>query len=130
MNIYLFEVGSLAVHLTSFLSTTAIFNRNRDFQRQPRPNFPCMGSGNRNHHHDLRIAVAIAVDQNFLIFGGRSLKSRLRLLWCMGRSDQILSVVPLKTMLYLPGHQSRGPTLLRTAIQLRKIEQIGRCVCG
>ena len=26
-------------------STTAIFNRNRDFQRQPRPNFPCMGSG-------------------------------------------------------------------------------------
>ena len=35
-----------------------------------------------------------------------------------------------KTMLYSPGHQSRGPTLLRTAIQLRKIEQIGRCVCG
>ena len=109
-------------------STIAIFNRNRNFQRQPRPNFPCMGSGNRNHHHDLQIAVA--VDQNFLIFGGRSLKSRLRLLWCMGRSDQILSVVPLKTMLYSPGHQSRGPTLLRTAIQLRKIEQIGRCVCG
>ena len=53
-------------------STTAIFNRNRDFQRQPRPNFPCMGSGNRNHHHDLQIAVA--VDQNFLIFGGRSKK--------------------------------------------------------
>ena len=52
-------------------STTAIFNRNRDFQRQPRPNFPCMGSGNRNHHHDLQIAVAVAVDQNFLIFGGR-----------------------------------------------------------
>ena len=77
-------------------STTAIFNRNRDFQQQPRPNFPCMGSGNRNHHHDLQIAVAVAVDQNFLIFGGRSLKSRLRLLWCMGRSDQILSVVPLK----------------------------------
>ena len=77
-------------------STTAIFNRNRDFQRQPRPNFPCMGSGNRNHHHDLQIAVAVAVDQNFLIFGGRSLKSRLRLLWCMGRSDQILSVVTLK----------------------------------
>ena len=77
-------------------STTAIFNRNRDFQRQPRPNYPCMGSGNRNHHHDLQIAVAVAVDLNFLIFGGRSLKSRLRLLWCMGRSDQILSVVPLK----------------------------------
>ena len=106
-------------------STKAIFNRNRDFQRQPRPNFPCMGSGNRNHHHGLQIAVAVAVDQNFLIFGGRSLKSRLRLLWCMGRSDQIL-LSASKTMLYSPGHQSRGPTLLRTAIQLRKIEHADR----
>ena len=105
-------------------TATAISNGNLDQIS------PCMGSVNRNHHHDLQIAVAVAVDQNFLIFGGRSLKSRLRLLWCMGRSDQILSVVPLKTMLYSPGHQSRGLTLLRTAIQLRKIEQIGRCVCG
>ena len=59
-------------------STTAIFNRNRNFQRQPRPNFPCMGSSNRN----LQVAVVVAVDQNFLIFGGRF------------------------------GHQRRGPTLL------------------
>ena len=73
-------------------STTAIFNRNRNFQRQPRPNFPCMGSSNRNHHRNLQVAVAVAVDQNILIFGGRSLKSRLRLRWCMGRSDQILSL--------------------------------------
>ena len=45
-------------------------------------NFPCMGSGNRNHHRNLQVAVAVAVDQNFLIFGGRF------------------------------GHQRRGPTLL------------------
>ena len=70
-------------------STTAIFNRNRIFQRQPRPNFPCMGSSNRNHHRNLQVAVAVAVDQNFLIFGGRSLKSRFRLnrsvAACVGR---------------------------------------------
>ena len=41
-----------------------------------------MGSGNRNHHRNLQVAVAVAVDQNFLIFGGRF------------------------------GHQRRGPTLL------------------
>ena len=56
------------MHLLSLLrvlrapSTTAIFNRNRNFQRQPRPNFPCMGSSNRNHHRTLEVAVA--VDQN------------------------------------------------------------------
>ena len=136
---YLLIVNNIKKHLYQFMSNkmtkgphprqrssiaTAISNGNLDKIS------PCMGSVNRNHHHDLQIAVAVAVDQNFLIFGGRSLKSRLRLLWCMGRSDQILSVVPLKTMLYSPGHQSRGLTLLRTAIQLRKIEQIGRCVCG
>ena len=71
-------------------STTAIFNRNRNFQRQPRTNFPCMGSSNRNHHRNLQVAVTVAVEQNFLIFGGRSLKSRLR--WCMGRSDQICHI--------------------------------------
>ena len=73
-------------------STTAIFNRNRNFQRQPRQNFPCMGSSNRNHHRNLQVAVAVAADQNFLIFGGRSLKSRLRLRWCMGRNDQICHI--------------------------------------
>ena len=60
----------------------AIFNRNRNFQRQPRPNFPCMGSSNRNHHRNLQDPVTVAVDQNILIFGGRF------------------------------GHQRRGPTLL------------------
>ena len=45
--------------------TTTIFNRNRNFQRQPRPNFPCMGSSNRNHNRNLQVAVD--VDQNFLI---------------------------------------------------------------
>ena len=73
-------------------STTAIFNRNRNFQRLPRPNFPCMGSSNRNHLRNLQVAVVVAVDQNFLIFGGRSLKSRLRLRWCMGRNDQICHI--------------------------------------
>ena len=73
-------------------STTAIFNRNRNFQRQPRPNFLCMGSSNRNHHRNLQVAVAVAVDKNFLIFGGRSLKSRLRLGWGMGRSDEICHI--------------------------------------
>ena len=41
-----------------------------------------MGSSNRNHHRNLQVAVAVAVDQNFLIFGGRF------------------------------SHQRRGPTLL------------------
>ena len=79
-------------------STTAIFNRNRDFQRQPRPNFQCMGSGNRNHHHDLQIAVAVAVDQNFQIFGGRF------------------------------GHQRRGPTLLLSENRERLNRSVAACV--
>ena len=70
----------------------------RDFQRQPRPNFPCMGSGNRNHHHDLQIAVAVAVDQNFLIFSGRF------------------------------GHQRRGPTLLLSENWERLNRSVAACV--
>ena len=47
-----------------------------------------MGSSNRNRN----LQVAVAVDQNFLIFGGRSLESRLRLGWCMARNDQICHI--------------------------------------
>ena len=83
-----------------------------------------MGSSNRNHHRNLQVAVVVAVDQNFLIFGGRSLKSRLRLRWCMGRSDQILLVVPEFRV------EVRHCYYQRTAIQLRKIEQISCGVCG
>ena len=57
-----------------------------------------MGSGNRNHHHDLQIAVAVAVDQNFLIFGGRF------------------------------GHQRRGPTLLLSENWERLNRSVAACV--
>ena len=80
-------------------STTAIFNLN--FQRTPRPNFPCMGSSNRNHHRNLQVAVVVAVDQNFLIFGGRF------------------------------GHQRRGPTLLLSIRELRfNWERLNRSVAA
>ena len=93
---YISQPPSITSGVLRAPSTTAIFNRNRDFQRQPRPNFPCMGSGNRNHHHDLQIAIA--VDQNFLIFGGRF------------------------------GHQRRGPTLLLSENWERLNRSVAACV--
>ena len=69
-----------------------------DLQSQPQfptatsTKFPVYGLQQPHHHCNLQVAVAVAVDQNFLIFGGRSLKSRLRLRCCMGRSDQICHI--------------------------------------
>ena len=91
-NAYASSFKIVSMYIIRALYTTAIFNCNRNFQRQPRSNFPCMGSSNRNHNRNLQVAVAVAVDQNFVIFGGRSLKSRLRLGWCMGRNDQICHI--------------------------------------
>ena len=71
-----------------------------DSNFQPQANFLriCFN----NHNRVLQVAVAVAVDQNFLKFCGRSLKSRL-VRQCLQH---------------------------RTVIQLRKIEQIGCGVCG
>ena len=57
-----------------------------DFQLQPRS--PTQ-TATRLARVWAQIGVGVGVDQNFLIFFGRSLKSGLG--WCMGRNDQIFS---------------------------------------
>ena len=51
---------------------TVIFNRNGD-------------------HHNFDLPVAVAADQNFLIFYGWSLKSLLGLRWCIGQKKPNMS---------------------------------------